>query len=664
MMSFLFAYNLVLGPFRLLLFIAFIYAINLLVIKPSKKKYGLDLFISSYAFFVSFLIILILILTQLNSYDFIVVGFILLLIAVFTFLDLDFKKDLRPQLKHIRTRFILYVVKSIEFKTPLLGEKNFKKSKNSLDQEKRVIKLWQVSVGVIIVILCFASRFYFFKYDNYTLSDFWYQDLSNIKEITKQHWFIANGNSLGEMALINFYALITGISDAVALSSFALITTSLLALVLFWMLNRITRSIMVPGFTAAMVFIYWYCFLPLNVNLMTQPKSVFLALTLAFPLLTYLFVNDSKKLQQKRAKALFVLFVLAIALINWFVAMVIIPVMLFVYFIFNVKKQTKQVLTIIGYYALSILVLILCYCIIGYLQGKELSFYLSTNLFSFNYYTYAPQLILPIKQLYSCYYISSVVLGVLSVVLYFKNTFKYKAVAMLSVFLVALFSMYQLQLTFMDLDILNLILVASIPLGFGLIVFYCTELLSFVTLRNTIKIPLQLFAVTISVLAVLYGFESQKLKNYPVRNPINAHILKVYDLMDQTLLPFSYAIVNREVNSRIGEDKHYFINYQEFDASYMDQDEIYYKFKNNTNYLKYHPEIVLPQSVFVFIYDKDVVLNTKNGLDITEQEKAQSQIDLLLQKGRKINVFYDSKELKVYEIINEPKASHIDDLFF
>ena len=119
MINVLFAYNLVLGPFRLLLFIAFIYAINLLVIKPSKKKYGLDLFISSYAFFVSFLIILILILTQLNSYDFIVVGFILLLIAVFTFLDLDFKQDLRPQLKHIRTRFILYVVKSIEFKTPL-----------------------------------------------------------------------------------------------------------------------------------------------------------------------------------------------------------------------------------------------------------------------------------------------------------------------------------------------------------------------------------------------------------------------------------------------------------------------------------------------------------------------------------------------------------------
>ena len=59
-----------------------------------------------------------------------------------------------------------------------------------------------------------------------------------------------------------------------------------------------------------------------------------------------------------------------------------------------------------------------------------------------------------------------------------------------------------------------------------------------------------------------------------------------------------------------------------------------------------------------------MVLNTKNGLDIIEQEKAQSQIDLLLQKGRKINVFYDSKELKVYEIINEPKASHIDDLFF
>jgi hypothetical protein len=664
MISTLFAYNLVLGPLRLLLFIAFIYAINLLVIKPSKKKYGLDLFIYSYAFFVSFLILLILFLTQFNSYDLIVVGFIFLLIAVNTFLDIDFKKPVGPQLKHIRTRFILYIIKSIEFKTPILGEKNFKKSKNELDQQKRTIKLWQVSVGVILVILCFASRFYFFKYDNYTLSDFWYQDLSNIKEITQQHWFLENGTSLGEMAIINFYALITGISDAVALSSFALITTSLLALVIFWMLNRITRSLVVPGFTAAMVFIYWYCFLPLNVNLMTQPKSIFLALTLAFPLLTYLFVNDSKKLQQKKAKILFVLFVLAIALVNWFVALVIIPILLLIYFIFNIKKQAKQVIIILSYYVLSILILTLTYSIIAFHQGKDLGFYFITNLFSFNYYTYAPQLILPLKQLYIYYYIASVILCVLSIVLYVKNAFKYKAVAMLSCFLVAIFSLYQIQWSFIDLDILNLILVASIPLGFGLIAFYITELMSFIKLKTTIKIPIQLVSITILVLAVLYGFESQKLKNYPVRNPINAHVLKVYDLMDQTLLPFSYAIVNREVNSRIGEDKHYFINYQEFDAFYMSQDETYYKFKTNESYLKYHPEIVLPQSVFVFIYNKEVVLNTKNSLDIVEQLKAQTQLELLLKKGRKIDLFYDSKELKVYEIINEPKASHIDDLFF
>ena len=664
MISTLFAYNLILGPLRLLLFIGFVYAIHLLIIKPSKRKYGLDLFISSYAFFVCFLILLILVLTLFNSYDFIVIGVILLAISIFTFLNLDFKKDLKPQIKHIRTRFILYIIKSIEFKTPILGGKNFKKSKDHINKSKQAIKLWQVSVGIILMVLTFASRFYFFKYDNYTLSDFWYQDLSNIKEITHQHWFLPNGASLGEMAVINFYALITGISDAVALSSFALISTSLLALVLFWMLNRVTKSVILPGFTSAMVFIYWYCFLPLNINLMTQPKSVFLALSLAFPLMTYLYVNTSKKLQQKRTILLFVLFAFSVALINWFIAFIIIPISLLVFLVFNVRSQLQQTVKIIGCYAVSISAFIMCYSIVAYIQDKPLNFYFVTNLYSFNYYTYAPQLILPIKTLYGYYFGLAIAVSLISIGLYFKNSLKYKPVSMLSVFVVLVFALYQSKWDFIDLDILNLILVAFIPVLFGLIIFFIAESFTYLLPRFKINIPLKISIISILVIGVLFGFEFGKLKNYPQRNSINTHILKVYDLMDQTLLPYSYAIVNREINSRIGEDKHYFINYKEFDAFYIAQDETYYNFRTNTDYLKYHPEIVLPQSVFVFVYNENVVLNTKNGLDINEQKNIKSQIDLLEQKGRQISLFYDSNELKVYEIINEPKSSHIDDLFF
>ena len=41
-----------------------------------------------------------------------------------------------------------------------------------------------------------------------------------------------------------------------------------------------------------------------------------------------------------------------------------------------------------------------------------------------------------------------------------------------------------------------------------------------------------------------------------------------------------------------------------------------------------------------------------------------SQIDRLKKKGRKIELFYENDIFKVYEIINKPRQSRIDDLIF
>ena len=41
-----------------------------------------------------------------------------------------------------------------------------------------------------------------------------------------------------------------------------------------------------------------------------------------------------------------------------------------------------------------------------------------------------------------------------------------------------------------------------------------------------------------------------------------------------------------------------------------------------------------------------------------------SQLRILKKRGRKINLFYDSKFLRVYEIVNEPRESKVSDLIF
>ena len=93
--------------------------------------------------------------------------------------------------------------------------------------------------------------------------------------------------------------------------------------------------------------------------------------------------------------------------------------------------------------------------------------------------------------------------------------------------------------------------------------------------------------------------------------------------------------------------------FKTFFSEYLNQDLEYFKNKEDLIYLRNNPGITPPKSILVFDY-KD----RENSIQI---EKA---LQTLKQRGRNIRIFYKNSLVSVYEIINEPKQSHVRELLF
>lgn len=270
--------DLFLGPIRMLVFLVFIYFLNRLVTLKLSNQVGLDYFIPRYAMLTSVLVLSIFLLTQIKAYDFMTVLIFFTMIIVLSFINIKRKKSLGLQLKKIKTRLIIYVVKTLEYKRSFVSLKNFTKNKDvkKTDQELLTKKdrNWQIILGILLGFMGFFSRFFFFKFDTYTLSDPWYKSLENIKDISNQNWFFHKGTMMGDYAIMNFYGALTDISDLIILETFGLLESALLTVIIFWVIYKITHSKFIPGLIAALSFLFLFAFLPLNFNLLVQHKLI------------------------------------------------------------------------------------------------------------------------------------------------------------------------------------------------------------------------------------------------------------------------------------------------------------------------------------------------------------------------------------------------------
>lgn len=656
------------GPIRIVLFILFCYYINRLIVKEAAYKNGLDYFIINYTLTISSIILIIFFLTQINGFDVVFLFIIISVIALLTFLDLKKKHSLKNQFKIIKRRFIIYTIKKFEKGDTFISKKNIKKKHkrhnvNSLKANTTKTN-WQIGIAIFIALLSVISIYFFFLFDTYTLSDTWYSDLATIKDITEQNWFFHPYTMMGEFAIINFYSKITGISDAIALTSFAVLESTLLAVVLFWFVNKITNSTIIAGLISALTFILLFSFLPLNLNLITQPKSIFLGLTILLPFIAYAFKPPLMTSNSAKYAFFTLLTLLAIGLVDLFLFLFLVPIIITIALAFNWRIFKKQSVILLKSYVTALILLFLVHYIAAEIRNYNLLTFIFTNLFSFKNYTYSPQLILPLNELIQFYtWLTLAFLG-LSLFLWKIKKRNFKLITMLFVFLFTVFNLHQLKLSFIDQDPLNQVLSVLIPILFGLVSFTVLKLIKPITDKFKLNLAIKTTLTLLIFSTIAITLERDSLVEYPKKNKLNEQILSVYDKMFRELLPYSFAVVNNEKNARMGESSHYFINYSFFNLDYLGLDENYQKYRKDEQYLKENPNFVLPKSVFVFVYDKSAISDVKNEIDIAKQEKVLQTIAALKKRGRKVELFFNKPSLKVYQIINEPKASKISDLLF
>jgi hypothetical protein len=178
------------------------------------------------------------------------------------------------------------------------------------------------------------------------------------------------------------------------------------------------------------------------------------------------------------------------------------------------------------------------------------------------------------------------------------------------------------------------------------------------------------FKIAIAVAASLLVFSGilftqiTPLQNIKSSDKTPRMVLDAYDKILHEYFPNSYAVVNDNIAQTMSVNKHFFINYEDFLFSYLDSDSIYHHNRKKPRFFVENPQYVIPKSVLVFVYHD----NTETENHFADQNQLEpllkEHINTLEKRGRNVSLYYESPYVNVYEIVNEPKSSKIDDLIY
>lgn len=661
----LYTNSIILGPLRVLLLVGFLFLIKRLISLRVSNQVGLDYIVSRYAIIISAIIILSFILTLLNAFDllsFLIVSFLLIL---FIFLNLNFEKSIWEQLKKIRKRILIYIVKSFELDKKIISKKNLRKPTDHSKAHQITLSkssiYWQAGIAIVLGVTTYLYRYYFFFYDNYMLSDLWYREFKILKLLNIQQGF--SDQVAGEHALISLYSKITGITEAIALQSFGLLESAILSVIIFWSVYKITRGRYVPALVAALSFIFLFNLLPFNINLITKHSSLYLAMSLAIPVVIYTAEPESLRTKTNSyLKWMFALY-FAIAVTNLFVFLIVIPCLLII-LLFIVEKQRKTYFFKNAYaYALSLITFSSFYLVITAIRGESFMAFIKQNILIISSYTYTPQLIAPLEHLMTIYLFIALGLVMVFFFLSLGNRQQWRWALAFSSFSALLLSIYYFHFSFVDNDLMHLLATLILPILFGCLVYIFTyfirSLIAKVSIPKWIKI-----GITTCIFACIFYYTNTKYSNFHFEktNPIKSEVLEAYNYISESMLPYTYAVIDDKENFGMSVGSHFFINYYYLNDGYLKQDALYFENRLKKEYLKRNPDIILPPSTLVFVYLNS---NSQQTNNLTSQKNKSLEIlETLQQRGRKINLFFERPQLKVFEIINEPELSKIEDLLF
>lgn len=635
----------------------FLFYLNRKWVSKAASNTFLEFLVHQWFRYGSIMGIVIFVTIQLGIYDLLNCIIILLFIIAIDFVGFKNLKNLQNYLDSKIKELIHKVLKRIERNKSVSSWFTLKKNK-TIQKDSLFLFL----LIAVLVTITFISRFYFFRYDLYTLSNSWISDLEKVLRFDNQHWFSYDNSVSGNLAFVNFYSKITDVSPEIALQSMGILESVLIGVLLFWMIQKITLSQYFAPIVATLSFSIFYTVLPVNINFLLQSKATFLALTFAFPAMVFLLKPNLLKLKKWNYFFSFLCVFILIGLIDLFTLYILMPPFLLIAILFAQKSTSNLFWLGLAAYCFSVVLLLGIYALVCLRLEIDLKMFLHTNLLSVNYYTYIPQLILPLERLLS-YYLISAFIGIVMIMKFIVyNKEDWKAACTFLFYFVSLIFLGLIKNPWIDLDLIIQSLPAFIPILIGINTAIILRIFKplLVKLFRFHKYAIAILVLGVPFLAIHY--QKKSITQFALANQIPQQLMNAYDAITNTYFSYSYAVVNDHTTQVISENKHFFMNYTVFINDYLKQDSIYFKNNKNPKFFKKNPQNVIPKSVLVFVFSskESNAYNQNDTLSLILMNRLQ----LLQKRGRKVELFYKNENFKIYEIVNESKSSKISDLIF
>ncbi len=653
--------SILLGFIRLSIILLIVFYINRKFINRKRAVNFLDFAATQWFRYGSIILLLLFLLVQLNAYNLFNMLFVLLMVIIVDligfknlrnprrFFNMQIKSSLLQLLRNIEAK------KSVKFWVSLPAKKKKKKNHN-----------WLILVLTILIgFITFISRYYFVRFDNYALTASWIEDLSKIIKFDMQLWFQDGASVDGELAMANLYSKVTDISPEIGLQVISILETTLLAVLIFWTINKLSPSKLLAPIIASVSFALIYVLTPLNVYYLLENNPTYMALTFALPMMVYFLKPELLRVNKFIYFLCFALVFFAIGLVDLFTTFILIPPFLIIGFSVNMIRYKLHNFLAILAYIFSTALLMFIYKIMCNNVGADYLTFLHSNILSISSYTYIPQLILPYAEIVKYFQfatIGGIALILVSSIIKRENWHSTIVFLLYFNFLILL---TKTDTIWIDKDMINNSISVFMPLVFGLCVAIVFRIIGFIPVKTERFLPVTSFVVLIAMVGAVTYFQKPAIEKLTESDPTPKYILDAYDKISQTYFPYSYTVVNDPMTQIVSTNKHFFMNYEYFLNSYPKVDKIHFDNIKDAQFLVKNPEFALTNSVLVFVLneknkDEKNLLSENKSLSINLKQELQ----LLKSRGREVRVFYDNNILRVYEIVNTPKQSKVSDLIF
>ncbi|WP_440882140.1 hypothetical protein [Tenacibaculum sp. C7A-26P2] len=537
-------------------------------------------------------------------------------------------------------------------------KKHFKRyiSPKKLDNNE----IYDLVSVLLIIIITYVSRMYFYKNDLFLFSENWFSDFDKLSLIEQQQWFNTEYQEMGEYALISLISKFFKLSLGMSLQMFGLLQIIILSILIYFIIKNIskTNSVFFPFLTSLFLSGH-FDILPNDITLIFQHRKIFTVLIILLPI----FIKISKKQHFYKFRTNFILLCLSfisIALTHFASIVIIIIPFVSILFIFDNNKPIKQKITLL-FSPIIIGTLILGSFIFLFEFGEFNTFFFLKNSFiEVSNYTKMGNPRFDFNTITLLVSFSSIITILINI---FNNRVNFFPLILCILYLLYV-NLYRTNHFLIDKNLLLPIISILTPV--------CAIIAVFEILLNNFKWNTSKYTESSALLILLILFfignhyQKTSLKHLKESNETNRQLLSVYDKIITSHLPYSYAVSNLQKAMPFSESNHFFINYHELNKTYIDKDSIFHTNRKKNDFLKKHPEATIPNSVFIFeILDLDKNISRTGFLTPENQFKENDRIiNVLKSRGRDILLFMNTNRVRVYKITNKKNSSDIDKMLF